>query len=439
MSADADQGWSRFAGQRVLLLQGPHGRFFPRVASSLLRNGALSVHQVVFNGGDWLFALGSQAEKMPYRQAMDQWPRTLDAWLHKLNVDAVVVFGDCRPIHVAARAVCRAQGVAYWVFEEGYVRPDYITLERDGVNGHTQLPATREAYDNWHAEPHAPAQTVGKTFWNASWAAVAYFMAACVLKPWFSHYQHHRRLSIWDGLHWVRSLWRKHWYRWREANALHDLRGHAPDGDRSYFLAVLQVSTDSQLQVHSRFKSVAEFIDAVVASFAKQADSEAVLLIKHHPMDRGYADYSRLIQQLSRAHGLAGRIRYIHDQHLPSLMAHAEGVVTVNSTVGLSALHHGTPVKTLGQAVYDMAGLTCQAPLDVFWREAARHAPEPRLYTQFINYVIIHTQINGSFYARLPVQDAAGVHFRLSRPASLPAASFQIEPPLPQTPVVIGK
>jgi capsular polysaccharide export protein len=76
--------------------------------------------------------------------------------------------------------------------------------------------------------------------------------------------------------------------------------------------------------------------------------------------------------------------------------------VVINSTVGLSAIHHGVPLKNLGEAIYDMPGLTFQGELSEFWNQAKN--PIQNLYESFYNQVIRNTQINGSFYRRLPIR-----------------------------------
>lgn len=49
-----EQGMGAFRGRNVLLLQGPVGPFFSRLAHDLELAGA-SVHKVNFNAGDSLF------------------------------------------------------------------------------------------------------------------------------------------------------------------------------------------------------------------------------------------------------------------------------------------------------------------------------------------------------------------------------------------------
>jgi capsular polysaccharide export protein len=399
-------GWTRFAGKRVLLLQGPHGPFFQRIANALVDAGALAVEKINFNGGDALFY---PKKAFAYRGSLGDWSAYVTTFIQKNNIDCILVFGDCRPIHIAARTVAYAHNVQYWVFEEGYVRPNFITFELHGVNGFTCLPNSRETYEVWSALSLSDEVQVPPSFKSAAKYAMAYFTAATFAKPWFWRYQHHRNLTMMDGWYWIRSYIRKVRFRAKETHVLNDLK---PQGLGNFFLVVLQVAADAQVAMHSPYESIAEFIVDTVRSFAHHAPKDAVLVIKHHPMDRGYSNYSDLIDQLAHRHDLSNRLRYIHDQHLPTLLENAQGVVTINSTVGLSALSHGTPVITMGKAVYDMQGLTCQEGLEAFWRNPQAHKPDPALHEKFRNYVIVHTQINGNFYVELAQADASGLLWR---------------------------
>jgi len=91
--------------------------------------------------------------------------------------------------------------------------------------------------------------------------------------------------------------------------------------------------------------------------------------------------------------------------HLPTLLENAQGAVVVNSTVGLSALHHRCPLIALGTAIYDMDGLTWQGGIDDFWTQAS--APDMTLYQSFLDYVVHTTQINGDFYTRTGIAMAS--------------------------------
>lgn len=384
-------------GKRVLLLQGPLGPFFTRLAADLRQAGA-EVYKVNFNGGDWVCSLTAPRHaSINFTGTLGDWPAFFIELLERHRIDTVLLFGDCRPIHVAPLVIARHRGLTVGVFEEGYLRPDYITLERGGVNSRSSLPQDPAFYRVQDSSPAPPPHPLGSTFRHAALWGSVYYTAATLAKPVFRHYWHHRPLGVLEGLYWARSFWRKLRYRWKERYLKARLLGPKPD---RFFLVPLQTCGDAQIKVHSRFRTVPRFIEHVVRSFARSAPGECVLIIKHHPLDRGYSDHTDLIDRLIARHNLPGRCFYIHDQHLPTLLRNTEGVVVINSTVGLSAVGEGVPVKACGDSIYDMPGLTFQGELDQFWKDAASFEPNMALWRAFRNYLITHTQLNGSFYRR---------------------------------------
>lgn len=68
------------------------------------------------------------------------WPAFLSEVIDVHAIDAVMLFGDCRAYHRIAHEIAKERRLEVGVFEEGYIRPDCITLERDGVNGNSTLP-----------------------------------------------------------------------------------------------------------------------------------------------------------------------------------------------------------------------------------------------------------------------------------------------------------
>jgi capsular polysaccharide export protein len=388
-------GLTYFSGKRVLLLQGPVGPFFGRLAKDLTRAGS-SVWRVNFNGGDWLFTpFGGIA----FRGKMEEWPLFLEKLLDKHAIDTIMLFGDCRPIHRMAKKIADRRKIKIWVFEEGYIRPNYITFEPAGVNGNSKHVLNKNTVLQGSLSLPPPSLKVSNSYWLSVLWACLYYAAAALGKPFFPRYRHHRPLSIFEAGPWIRGAWRKLFYAVRERGILEKLTGPL---SQKYFLVPLQVHNDSQVSAHSDFESVEAFIRQVVSSFAEHAPKECALVFKHHPMDRAYRDYSRLMARLSRESLPADRLIYVHDLHLPSLLKHACGVVVINSTVGFSSLYYSTPVKVCGRAVYDVEGLTFQGSLNEFWEAGRSFALDRGLFRQFRNFLIETTQVNGSFYSRLP-------------------------------------
>lgn len=383
-----------FNGKNILLLQGPVGPFFKRLSRDLEANNAV-VHKVNFNGGDWLFY---PTKSISFHGSIDDWPDFFDQLLSNYSIDVIMFFGDCRVYHRIAHEIAHLRGIEIAVFEEGYIRPDYITLERFGTNNNSLMPREILHYEN-HI-PNVPPKTIeiGKTFGYAAMWAMLYYFACTLLWPFYLHYNHHRPLNIFEGLYWVRAFWRKQYFAHMEKNELQDLINQY---NHNFFLVPLQVHNDAQIYFHSHYASVKDFISSIILSFSGHAPKDTLLIIKHHPLDRGYHDYTKHIKKIARLNGVENRVRYIHDQHLPTLFNHVRGVITVNSTVGLSAIHHNVPVKVCGKALYDLSGLTFQGSLEQFWQQAPLHAIDRSLYFKYLNYLIDYTQLNGSFYKRI--------------------------------------
>jgi capsule polysaccharide modification protein KpsS len=173
-----------------------------------------------------------------------------------------------------------------------------------------------------------------------------------------------------------------------------------------FFLVALQVHDDFQIK-NSRFDDVPDFIREVVRSFALRAPPSLTLVFKHHPLDRGYTDYAPLLRALARTHDLGDRLIYVHDLHLPTVLRNARGCIVLNSTVGLSALFHGTAVKVLDDAVYDIPGLTVDVPLDELWTRDLE--VDAAAFRRVRAFMMRENQANGSFYRRLPGAGPSGI------------------------------
>ncbi|MGE0312557.1 MAG: capsule biosynthesis protein [Lautropia sp.] len=401
------RGLAAFRGRRVLMLQGPIGPFFTRLARDLRAAGAI-VFKVDFNGGDRLFSRSRDFDaRISYRGRGSDWPAAFEGILDRTRADTILLFGDCRPIHVPAIEIAKRRKIEVGVFEEGYLRPDHITIERDGVNDHSPLPKEPGFYGRSLDAAQPASRPVGSAFLHTALWGALYYAAASAARPFYPHYWHHRPLGVGEARFWILSLWRKLRYRVAEREIERLFVGETPS---PFYLVPLQTCGDAQVRVHSPFGTVPRFIEHVMRSFAAHAPADALLAIKHHPLDRGFTDHRKLILALSHELGLLGRCHYIHDQHLPTLLRRTLGVVTINSTVGLSAIGEGVPVATCGHAIYDIDGLVYQGSLDDFWRDAPASCPDLELWHAFKAFMLAHTQFNGNFYRRLPgTGNASGV------------------------------
>ncbi|EIZ8408959.1 capsule biosynthesis protein [Campylobacter coli] len=377
-----------FSGKNVLLLQGPVGTFFHRLAIKMEKNKT-KVLKLNFNGGDFFFYPNGKRCKCDEKDLENFY----ENFFKEKKIDAIVMYNDCRLIHAKAIKVARKLGIGIWIFEEGYLRPYCITFEKDGVNANSSLPRDKNFYLSCNILTKESIKEIPGGFKFMAFSAFLYWLFSFLLAPFFNNKLHHRTLFPFEFLFWFRSLYRKYLYKFTEKK----LNQKIYSLEKKYFLAILQVYNDTQIKHHYK-KSIEEFIEELILSFANHARAKSYLIFKHHPMDRGYRNYSKLINELSQKYHVEGRIFYVHDTYLPTLLKNALGCITINSTVGLSAILEGCPTKVCGNAFYNFEGLAYPKKLQFFWREAHAYKPNPSLVINFKNYLLNTNQFNGNFY-----------------------------------------
>ncbi|EAK1036292.1 capsule biosynthesis protein [Campylobacter coli] len=384
----SDKIKKEFSGKTVLLLQGPVGTFFHRLAIKMKKNKT-KVFKLNFNGGDFLFYPSGKRCKCDEKDLENFY----ENFFKEKKIDAIVMYNDCRLIHAKAIKVAKELGIGIWIFEEGYLRPYCITFEKDGVNANSSLPRDKNFYLSCNISTKESIKEIPGGFKFMAFSAFLYWLFSFLLAPFFNNKLHHRTLFPFEFLFWFRSLYRKYLYKLTEKK----LNQKIYSLEKKYFLAILQVYNDTQIKHHYR-KSIEEFIEELILSFANHARAKSYLVFKHHPMDRGYRNYSKLINELSQKYHVEGRIFYVHDTYLPTLLKNALGCITINSTVGLSAILEGCPTKVCGNAFYNFEGLAYPKKLQFFWREAHAYKPNPSLVINFKNYLLNTNQFNGNFY-----------------------------------------
>ena len=292
--------------------------------------------------------------------------------------------------------------IEIFVFEEGYVRPHYITLEKYGVNDYSRLSKDPKFYlKQKKIILENPLYSTPDPTCN--WIVVtSYYVIASLLSFMYPNYKHHRNFSASkEFVNGIRNLYRNVFYKYIDKKHLKTIK---KDISKKYYFVPLQTHNDFQILQHSSYGSIEVFITEVLESFSKHAKKNTWLMFKHHPIDRGRKNYTKLINQLANNLGVQQRVLIAHDLHLPTCLKNARGTVTINSTVGISSLHHETPTITLGNAIYDIKGLTCKdMSLDEFWKNYKK--PDQELFKKYRDFLIQNTQLNGSFYGRMPEVD----------------------------------
>jgi capsular polysaccharide export protein len=89
-------------------------------------------------GGDVLY--GERNSSWNYFDQQSHLTLWYDEILRAAKFTDISLFRDCRSIHRPIHPIAEQYGVNVHVFEEGYVRPHWLTLEKYGVNGRSKLP-----------------------------------------------------------------------------------------------------------------------------------------------------------------------------------------------------------------------------------------------------------------------------------------------------------
>ena len=387
--------------KNILFLQGPMGCFFKKL-DSLFREKGANTFKIGLNAGDRLFS--HRDNYMAYRGKKEDWAGFIEEFIYTHTIHQLYLFGDCRYYQSIAIEIGYRYGVEVYVFEEGYIRPNFITLEKYGVNHYSRMSRQRKFYDALKLNDY-PALNPKKTYPRVSRmiiSAMAYYFMGNVFHFRYPHYEHHRGFSGFrEAFFGLRNLYRKQKYKMTEKGLLEKL---VLDRKDQFFFVPLQTHNDFQVLQHSGYGSIEKFIIEVIDSFSRYADKKHTLLFKHHPVDRGRRDFSAFIDKQTQRYNVEERVNIVHDLNLPTILQNAKGTITINSTVGLSSIYHNTPVITLGYALYDIKGLTNKdVALKDFWQQQSK--PDKVLFEKYQRYIVYNSQLNASFYGKMPEFD----------------------------------
>lgn len=372
---------------KVLFLQGPPSVFWRELCEGFEAQG-VETRRVNFSFGDQVYWLRRGA--INYRGTLKAWPRYLAALLKREGITDILYYADRLPYHRLAARVARRLGVRCHAVEFGYLRPDWITLERDGMGRFSHFPNDPDRIRQIAAKVADPdlKNRYPHTFGQEATNEVIYNLVGYFGRVLFPFYRSDKYYDpLFDYLSWLPRMFRER----------HDLpEGYFDDKLKRNYLLALQLQSDYQIRANSPYRHISQMLDQVMQSFSRHAPENGRLIIKQHPLDNDLENWRKVVGELAEKYRIESRVLFIEKGNLAEIMRHCHGSIVVNSTTGLHSLRADVPTIVLGAAVFDIAGLTHQGGLDVFWRHPERI--DRSLLACFIKALAGAIQVKGNFY-----------------------------------------
>ena len=378
----------------VVFLQGMPSPFFSRIGAKLSALGC-NVTGINLCAGDAVF--WQAGAKVNYRGTLTNWPSFISAFFKANQVTDLVLLGEQRDYHKQAITIAKEQNIRVLVTDFGYLRPDWITLEEDGMSANSKFPRDP-------AEIAKIAATVPKADLDIKYRDSISAMAKGDLIYSFSNV-----LLWWLYPHYRPTIKRAHPVIYFPAIGLRLLfaKSRHKKADRHmqdliakktrYYMFPLQLEHDFQIIAYSPFERIEDTLELTIKSFAKNSPTDMRLVFKIHPWDPGFTNWHKKIKQLAKIYKVAERVDYVEGGNLAEMIKGAIGMVTINSTSAIQALQLGCPVLTLGEAIYNVPGLVYQNGIDNYWADPS--APDAALVNNFINAIAETIHIRGVFFS----------------------------------------
>ena len=386
--------------KHVLLLQGPVGPFFERLHSQLLKN-QINCTRILFNAGDELFCHNKQSV-LTFEGNLEEWGIWLEKYIKNNQPSVVILFGSDRPIHSIARDLCKEHEILVLCLEEGYFRPGFVSLEVGGNNANSPLagliPNIDQEMKDVNLQSSFSKHHLKNSFRNRCWYGFLYYAWSELFSTDEQRKLFHKHLNILNQAF----FWSKNFILWKFKRN-YDQRLFQKLSNSDYHLVVLQLDTDMQSRFQSNGWKKTDLIHETIESFANSGFTECYLVFKVHPLERGHYNHKKIIQKIAENFGVEDKVRIVQTGSIGQWIKHSKGIITINSTSGLSAIYHGVPILLLGNAIYDHHQLVYRLgnknDLDEFWSAQVKANQDVRI--RYLSWLKETACSEGDFYIQL--------------------------------------
>lgn len=305
----------------------------------------------------------------------------LREYIKNKKINLVLMLNDLRWQHALSIEICKELDIKYIVFEQGYFRPNTITMDFKGVNANSSLcninlkdiKYTKKEIRSYRLIFYKKYQTILKF---SLFIFLNKIGKLCNLNVECQNKQY-------SFVSYFKNFISKNFIR----NKKDDY--NLPD---KFIYVPLQVNTDTQILIHSDFCDMQEFIDVVENSFYSfNKKNDIKLVFNIHPMEKGTHKYKFDDKTI------------ISNAPTRILIQKSLFVITINSTVGLESLIEHKNLIVLGNAFYKLKEICiCSDKLNLkndikklICKDAHINF---KLVDSFLDYIKYEYLVNGNFY-----------------------------------------
>jgi capsular polysaccharide export protein len=360
---------------KVLFLQGPAGSFFSRFSSYVKEKGAQTFH-VNFNLGDKFF--NPNKNSFDFKDNISEWPKYLENLILKKRINKIYMLNDCRPYHYNIVPLLKKLNMNFYVFEEGYFRPNHLTLEPIGVNANSKYVYFEQ---NLYVR-EIDTISMRKPFLPKFLERAIYSILSLGDKIYFKNYISFRKIDPFSKFY-LETMNSIVFFKEKFTKKLYKSK-------KNYALIALQLNDDTQIKFHSFFENMEDYFLFLIKKIRSHRHDQEIL-VKSHPKDLYHASkLQHLFKDMENVH-------FIFEGELSDYFENANFVIVNNSTSGIQAIEKGKNIFACGNSAYLKKRYLnineMENDLDIFLNDHKKMQPFVNL-----NKFKLSTQIKGKFY-----------------------------------------
>jgi len=312
----------------------------------------------------------------------------LEGLERKSKISLIIIWNDTFIFDALAKAFAIKNHIPYRIFEAGLFRPNTITVDSVGVNANNSVPRDTNFFRNItfnskELETEVPIDL------RVSQSNISYICNRLVDFICTKLGQQEETRIIFEPL--IKKVIRN----------VKKTTSNMPSVSMSkgYIFVPFQVKDDSQILQNSKYiKSMEDlvvFLVAEIREWNKNNGTSLKVVFKEHPADT--VDYRGLYKKYSKE----DHVIFLKKGNTQDLIKNSKLVVTINSTVGLEAISQYKRVITLGEAFYNIEGISfhCnnQKEFQYYLKQALSSDIDSDLVNNFLNYLKYEYQLIGNW------------------------------------------